>query len=67
MLFKKRIVIKESHSTEKFTPPAFAFGKGRVLGLYEHTTLELYAKAGYHGVFGQEKVVKLANLINMGA
>ena len=25
--------------------------------------MELYAKAGYHGVFGQEKVVKLANLI----
>ena len=54
MLFQKRLVKKESHSTEKFTPPAFAFGKGRVLGLYDHTFLELYAKAGYHGVFGHE-------------
>ena len=59
MLFKKRIVIKESHSTEKLAPPTFAFGKGRVIGLYEHTPFELRTKSGDHGAFGQE-IAKLS-------
>ena len=52
MLLKERIVIKRSHSAEKIDPwPAFAFGKGRVSGLYDHILLEF-------GILAERKVLK---------